>query len=71
MSLPPSPTPPLLDRHKCAMTASPTVTPGLREEPVGLKQATVCCNVQTVLLVMTLVNTALLCIVLGFLIGHR
>jgi hypothetical protein len=41
------------------------------EEPCRQKQGTVCCNLQTVMVVMTVVNTALLCIILGCLIGHR
>ncbi len=64
MSEPPTPTPgrPGEEGPPCK---SPT------EGSCAHKPGLVCCSLQTVLLVMTLVNTALLCIILGCLIGHR
>jgi hypothetical protein len=81
MGEPPAPTPtPARDGEEHAaqkqakeisMPSPLTAARGLREEPARQEQAMVCCNLQTALLILTSVNTALLCIVLGFLIGHR
>lgn len=74
MTEPPTPTPG--SKEECTekkrwMAWTPPSTSGTGERKPQQERVTADWNLPLVLLIVTLVNTGLLCIILGVLIGHR